>query len=355
MPRAKRTPGSRYRKPRTYRFGRRRGLSLPDLLAKLPNEESARAYLERILWPHGPVCPHCQYPQSQLGVVEGVLGIDHTPHKHIKANPEKRVRPGLWKCGRCSKQFTVTVGTIFEKTRVSLHKWLLAAFLFASSKKGMSAMQIHRTIGVTYKTAWFMLHRLRHAMARLTDRPTSHSDYTLLGGDGRAVEADEVYLGGRRTGVKSGFKGNKIAVVSVVERRGRVRSMSSERVTTATLDKALETVRDDSVLMTDDLSLYRGVDRVFLAHRCVIHSAKQYVNGTTHTNTVEGFFANLRRGLDGIYHHVGQETLDQYLGEFDFRYNTRGLTDDERFDQMLSRGRGRRMTYKPAKGLVDAA
>ena len=277
-----------------------------------------------IVWPKGPYCPKCG-------------GFD-------RITDVKGGRAGLRRCGPCKREFTVTVGTIFERSKVPLHKWFQAAHLMASSKKGMSAHQLHRTLRVTYKTAWFMEHRLREL----------HPDMPL-GGEGKTVEVDETYIGGKernkhrskRNNAGTGGIGKEIAF-SLVERGGRVRSHHVPTVTAKTLRPILQAqIHADTNVMSDD-----GGARVaheFERHQSVNHSIGEYVRGDVHTNTIEGYFSILKRGITGVYHHVSPQHLKRYLAEFDFRYNERaalGVTDEARADRLLGGIVGKRLTYR---------
>jgi len=298
--------------------------------------DKARAHLERTRWPHGPVCPHC-------GVVNEATAIKG-----------KSARAGLYQCnvGGCREQFTITVGTVFERSKVPLNKWLLATYLMASSKKGISAHQIGRTLGVTYKTAWFMCHRIREAM--------TEKDHPSMGGEGRTVEADETVIGGKeknkrlskRNPKNIGAVGKQI-VFTLVERDGRARSFHVANVTGATLNPILLTsVRRESVLMTDEAGQYRNVGKEFAAHGSVNHGKNEYVrkgDSSVHSNTVEGFFSLLKRGIIGTFHHVSEAHLKRYLAEFDFRYSHRsgvGVNDAMRTDEALRGIGGKRLTYR---------
>jgi transposase-like protein len=291
------------------------------------NEAAAFKYLESILWTDGPQCPHC-------GVVDRAGKLKG-----------KSTRIGLWKCYECRKQFTVKVGTVFEHGRIPLHKMLQATYLMCSSKKGVSAHQLHRTLEITYKTAWFLAHRIREAM-REGKMPGG------LGGDNRVVEADETYIGGKAKNVHRGKPvPKKEPVVSLVERDGRVSSHHVPVVKAKTLRPVLRSHIDrKSYLMTDEAMVYTGVGREFEGHGTVNHSIGEYVRGTFwHTNTVEGYFSILKRGLTGTYQHVSQQHLKRYLGEFDFRYNYRtalDVDDSERTETALSGIVGKRLLYR---------
>lgn len=289
------------------------------------DEEAAYSKLESVLWPYGPSCPHC-----------GAIG----DAVKVKANPEKKVRYGLWKCSGCKKQFTVTVGTVFESSHIPLHKWLQAAYLLCSSKKGISAKQIERTMQVTYKSAWFMMHRLREAMA-LTNPPR-------MGGDGMTVESDETYIG-RREGVRM-RRGtdHKIAVLSLVERDGKARSFNISKTSRSSVQDVLHRHLDEnSRLMTDEAAYYlNGIQAK--EHQTVHHASGEYARGDATTNTVEGFFSIFKRGMKGIYQHCDEKHLHRYLAEFDFRYSNRerlGVGDEMRTDVALAGAAGKRLTY----------
>lgn len=308
-----------------------------SILSKAYFHDEAAAFekLESLIWPDGPVCPHCG-------------GYDRI--SKIAANPEKRVRLGLHKCGQCKKQFTVKVGTVFESSHVKLNLWFQCVYLMTSSKKGISAHQLHRTLGVTYKTAWFMAHRVREAMLDMRMSP--------MGGEGKFVEVDETFVGGKeknrhkskRATKRLGGNWGKETVFSLVERGGNVRSRHVVSVTAKTLLPILKAhVEPDTLLVTDDAGQYRHMKRDFPAHETVNHSAQEYVRGQVHTNTIEGYFSILKRGITGTYHHVSQQHLARYLAEFDFRYNSRsavGVGDEVRADRAMYGVVGKRLTYK---------
>ncbi len=309
---------------------------------RFQNEDAAREHLEALHWPEGPTCPHC-----------GSLAATRLPPqkgRKTKAHPEGAIRKGVVQCNDCREQYTVTIGTVFESSKVGLHKWLYVNHVLCSSKKGTSAHQIARNIGVSYKTAWFMMHRIREAMKDVDSGP--------LGGFGSTIEADETYVGGKAKNRKAKFARNKVGrasnfadkqpVVSLVERGGKVRSFHVAKVTGETLRSILVTNADRaSWLMTDDHSGYKTVGEEFTGHGVVKHSLGEYVRkGVFHTNTIEGFFSLLKRGIIGTYHHVSEQHLHRYTTEFDFRYNTRSLNDFERADENLLGAIGKRLTYR---------
>ena len=285
--------------------------------------DKAREHLEALNWPNGPVCPHC----GESDRVHRLNGKSH--------------RAGLVQCNACLKNFTVTVGTVFERSKIPLNKWLLATFLLASSKKGMSAHQLHRMMGVTYKTAWFMCHRIREAMKASPDGP--------LGGPNTVVEADETYVGGKAKNRATRKPAAKKAVVALVERDGNVRSFHVANVNAKHLRALIVTNVDRaSHLMTDESMVYTTVGREFAGHSVVNHSARQYVThgGFKHSNTAENFFSIFKRGIIGTYHHMSEAHLARYASEFDFRYNTRKISDRQRSDLALQGIVGKRLTYR---------
>ena len=305
------------------------------------DEAKAREWLESLLWPEGPICPHC----GLIGCATALRGKTH--------------RAGLWKCKGCDKQFTVTVGTLFERSHIPLNKWILVFHLMVGSKKGVSAHQIHRMLELTYKTAWFMCHRIREAMSDGKLAPP-------LGGMSRTVEVDEAYIGGKegnkhaskRSPGRQGGKG-KAPVVALVERGGRVRSFHLPVVDAKNLKPMLAAQIDHkSFLMTDESTVYLPIGEVFRGHGSVNHSAGEYVRGIFyHTNTVESYFAILKRGVNGVYHHVSQQHLHRYLSEFDFRYSNRsklGVEDTERMERAAKGIVGKRLTYRRASGAEEA-
>jgi transposase-like protein len=291
------------------------------------DEDAARKHLEAIRWPCGPVCPHC-------GSVK---------------KPYTTKREGKYRCSEkeCRKDFTVKVGTVFEASHIPLHKWLLAAYLLCSSKKGMSSHQLHRTLEVTYKTAWFMTHRIREAMRTGTFSP--------LGGTGKVVEADETYIGRKDGTVKArGGYHHKRAVLSLVERGGEVRSFHVDRaIVRDVVPIVRKNVRRESILATDESNLYTKLGKEFAEHVAVEHGIGEYVRDEAHTNTIEGFFSIFKRGFKGIYQHCGEQHLHRYLAEDDFRYNNRsrfGIEDARRADIALAGIEGKRLTYRRVNG-----
>ena len=306
------------------------GLNLSKLAKYFSDEDAARALLEDMRWgKDGAVCPHCG----------GADPYTLTP----KATSKKPGRKGLYKCRACRKQFTVTVGTIFEDSHIPISKWLLALHLLASSKKGISAHQLHRNLGISYKGAWFMAMRLRYAM--MNGGPMAD----LLQG---TVEADETYIGARdKRGTKRGRPGSdshKTPVVAIVERgTGKVRAMPMPRVTGNNLRAMLNAhVSTSATIMTDEFSSYLPAAASFKNHITVNHGKGEYVRGDAHTNTVEGFFSLLKRGINGIYHHVSRGHLARYCDEFAFRYEHRKVSDGQRTKMLVARAEGKRLTYQ---------
>ena len=284
--------------------------------------EKAREHLEAINWPEGPFCPHC-------GETENV---------HRLAG--KSTRPGLIQCNSCLKNFTVTVGTVFERSKIALNKWMLATYLLSASKKGMSAHQLHRMLGVTYKTAWFMMHRIREAMKPSNPEP--------LGGPGKVIESDEAFVGGFKKKRLSGKVAPKKKIVTLVERGGRARSFHITHIDHTNIRAALVTnAHRSSVLMTDDARFYNSIGREFAAHGTTLHSNREFSRGDGHhSNTAENFFSILKRGVVGTYHHWSEAHIHRYLAEFDFRYSTKDISDRERADQALAGIVGKRLTYR---------
>lgn len=311
-------------------------MATTDLTAKIFHDEgAARAHFEALRWPQGPVCPHC-------GVVDNATEMKG-----------RTTRPGLYKCKEreCRKPFSATMGTVYERSHIPLHKWLLATHLMVSSKKGISAHQLFRMLGFgSYKTAWFMAMRIREAMNPAAPPP--------IGGDGKVVEVDETYIGGKESnkhankrGAKNDAFGAKQAVLTLVERDGSARSFHVANVTAKTLRPIIaKTASKASHLMTDGARMYPAVGREFSAHSVVDHAAGEYVrHGFHHSNTVENFFSILKRGITGTFHHVSEAHLARYLCEFDFRYSNReglGVTDAMRAAEAVKGVVGKRLTYR---------
>ncbi len=312
-------------------------------LPHFQDPDKAREYLEALRWANGVACPHC-----------GSLG------KHLTLAGSKNYRPGLRKCADCYEQFTVTVGTVFERSKIGLHIWLQAVHWMCASKKGISAKQLERMLGVTYKTAWFMAHRIREAMKTNPDG--------LLGSGGGTVEADETYWGNmpRSKVAKLEAKNkphghlsggwHKEKIVSLVERGGNVRTehVRVRMLNKETLKEILDrNVSKDAHLMTDESKLYNKLGKEYASHQTVNHKNGEYSREGVTTNTVEGYFSILKRGLVGTFHSVGEQHMQRYCTEFDFRYNTRislGVDDVQRFNIALKGIEGKRLTYRRLDG-----
>jgi transposase-like protein len=290
------------------------------------NEEAAYKWVESRVWPEGPICPHCG-------------GIDR-----ISPMKGKSTRIGAYKCYQCRKPFTVKVGTVFEASHVSMRLWLQAMFLMCSSKKGISSNQLHRTLGVTLKTAWFMSHRIREAMKVVGVGP--------LGGSGAVIEADETFYGQVEGEPKRRGTGHKHVILSLIERGGSARSFHVEGTRIADIAPVLRAnVKSESTLMTDEGTYYREVGREFARHDSVKHKEDEYVRGDAHTNTAEGFFSIFKRGMTGVYQHCSERHLHRYLSEFDFRYSNRvklGIDDVARTELAIKGIVGKRLTYRTA-------
>ncbi|MHA1343772.1 MAG: IS1595 family transposase [Promethearchaeota archaeon] len=286
-------------------------------------EDEAREYLEKIRWSGNIACVHC-----------GSMAVYKL---NPKPNSKRPVRKGVYKCKDYRKQFTVTVGTIFEGSHVPLRKWLIAIALICASKKGISVHQLHRMLGITYKSAWFIAHRIRYAMTK------NNADEKLNG----IVEADETYIGGKSKGKRGHGAKKKTAVFTLIERKGNVHSQIAERITSKNLKNVIrKNVDFNSIMITDDFSSYIGLDKEYKEHYIIKHSEKEYVRGNVHTNTVEGYFSILKRGINGIYHRVSKKHLNFYLKEFDFRYNFRKLKDEMRTDLAINGFEGKRLYYR---------
>ncbi|HZT95557.1 MAG TPA: IS1595 family transposase [Chloroflexota bacterium] len=308
-------------------------LTLDQVTKIAASERAAYDFTESVLWPHGPVCPHC-------GTVN-----------HAYLLPNQKTRTGrlserkLWKCGetKCRKQFTVTVGTVMEGSKIPLSKWVLAFNLFCAGKNGISSTELERQLGITHEAAWFMAHRIRYALVQQHSEP-------LTG----IVEADETWVGGVLKGKGRGkgvFAQNKTPVVTLVERGGEVRSRTVPTIDGSNLGDALrDNVAQSAVLMTDTNPGYRKPGRMFRGHESVDHNNDEYVRGkgprAPHVNTAEGYFSQLKRSIDGTHHSVSKQHLQRYATEFDHCYNTRKQSDTERMVGAISRTRGKRLKYE---------
>lgn len=301
------------------------------------NEKAAYEFVEKKLWADGRVCPHC-------GTIDNSKKLEG-----------KSTRIGVYKCRDCRKPFTVKVGTIFESSHIKLHIWLQAIFLVSSSKKGISSNQLSRVLGITLKSAWFLSHRIREAM--------KDNGFSPLGGEGMIVEADETYFG-KKSGAtpetrtsgqpfskrKGDARIQKRAIVSLVERGGKVKSFHVDRADKATVASiVVNNVAKESHLHTDESRLYTGADAHVAEHHSTNHGSGEYVRGNVHSNSVEGFFGIFKRGMKGVYQHCGENHLHRYLSEFDFRYNNReklGYNDQDRATALLKGVVGKRLTYQ---------
>lgn len=286
------------------------------------DEAKANAHIEASRWPDGAFCAHC--------------GSTHVTRMGGKT------QAGMFQCNDCREKFTIRTGTVMERSHVPLHKWLLATHIMAASKKGMSAAQMARMIGVTYKTAWFLCHRIREAM-------DGADNGAALGGEGKVVEADETYVGGKAKNRATRKPAAKKAVVALIDREGKARSFHVANVNAKTVRGLIvANVDRASHLMTDESHVYTSVGREFNGHSVVNHSAKQYVTtgGFKHSNTAENFFSIFKRGVIGTYHHMSEAHLGRYCREFDLRYNTREMTDTERAAVIVKGMEGKRLTYR---------
>lgn len=293
------------------------------------DEAAAYELLESVIWPNGPICPRCQ--------------------EQARITPVKGGRIGLYRCGPCKRQFTVKVGTVFESSHVPLNQWLQAVYLMVSSKKGISSHQLMRILGCQYKTAWFMTHRIREAM-----RAPAWPLATKLGGEGAVLEADETFVGGKAENRAYGPIPPKQAVFALVERNGTIRSFHVPNVTAANLAPIIARhAHADSRFMTDEAPMYIRSGKWFAEHQTVNHAAKEYVRDDAFTNTLEGAFSILKRGIYGVYQHVSEAHLHRYLSEFDFRYSyrmKRGFDDKARMVKALQGIIGKRLMYRPVSG-----
>jgi len=313
-----------------------------DLTNPIYNDEDAAwAHFEAIRWPHGPVCAHC----GSIGNAAKLAG--------------KSTRKGVYKCRDCRKPFTATLGTVYERSHIPMHKWMLATHLMAASKKGMSAHQLFRMLGFgSYRTAWFMAHRIREAMTDTTPGP--------LGGDGKTVEVDETFLGQQGYKFVSGKgweqkrgTGDMMKIVTLVERGGRARSVKIDRLKVADVRRVVfANLHRESHLMTDEANHYKRLGKQYLSHQTVDHGAKEFGRGDVSTNTVEGFYSIFKRGMKGVYQHCGEQHLHRYLAEFDFRYSNRialKVDDTERARRAVAGAVGKRLMYVQPGGGRQAA
>jgi transposase-like protein len=292
----------------------------------LQDEAAAYAWVEARIWPDGPVCPHCG-------------GVDR-----ISKMGGKSTRIGAYKCYQCRQKFTVKIGTVFEDSHVPMRLWLQAMYLLCSSKKGISSNQLHRTLGVTLKTAWFMSQRIREAMRTVGLAP--------MGGPGTIVEIDETFIGNKADMPKRRGFAHKHAVLSLVERGGKVRSFHVEGTSAAHLVPILRAnIAKETAIVTDEAGQYAHLNKEFESHEYVNHSAGEYGRGPVHTNTVENFYSVFKRGMKGVYQHCSEKHLHRYVAEFDFRYSNRvrlGVDDVERTERALMGIVGKRLTYRTA-------
>ncbi|MBI4723538.1 MAG: IS1595 family transposase [Rhodomicrobium sp.] len=312
--------------------------------AHFQDEAAAFEFVESVVWPEGPVCPDCGN-KDKIYVLKGVRS------KPSKKHPEGVERHGLKKCGKCLKQFTVRVGTVFESSHLPSHQWLQAFHLMCSSKKGISANQLSRVLEVKLQTAWFVGHRIREAMR-------AGNLATTMGGAGKYVEADETFIGKKEGAeVKRGYS-HKMAALSLVERGGEVRSFQIDKADTETIKPIVDAnLRKESMLMTDEAKYYGPIGKEFKWHFTVCHSEEEYVRGAVHTNTLEGYFSIFKRGMKGVYQHCAEKHLHRYLAEFDFRYNNRiakGIDDKARAMKALEGVKGKRLTYRRTNEEINA-
>lgn len=295
------------------------------------DEAAALAFIEARIWPNGPTCPRCG-ETTRIGRLAG-----------------KSTKLGTCKCYACRKPFTVTVGTVMESSHIPLHIWLQAMHLMCSSKKGISTHQLQRTLGITLKSAWFLSHRIREAMKETRDLFTPP-----MGGAGKTVEADETYIGGKAHNRAYAPVPEKSPVMALVERDGKVRSFHVPNVTSSNLHPIIgRYVSAQSRLVSDESPIYTGIGWNFAAHDTVNHGEKEYVRDDVYTNTVEGYFSILKRGIYGCYFHVSEAHLKRYLAEFDFRYSNRaklGIDDAARTDLAIKGAKGKRLTYRTTSG-----
>jgi len=309
-------------------------LTLLSISKHYTTDEAAREYFESLRWPDGPYCPHCGNADT-----ERIYKV--TPNERAK------IRAGLYKCAECREGFTVTVGTVMEDTHIPLHKWLIAFYMMCASKTQVSALQLQRQLELgSYRSAWFMCQRIRYALK-------DHTPSDLLTG---IVEADETYIGGKKRGLGRAYKGNKTAVVSLIERGGRVRSQVVDSVNGKEITKVLRRhVAKEATLHTDESPIYVKPGLEYAGHQSVNHHIKEYVRYNRDgelvtTNTAEGFFGNSKRAISGTHKHISRKYTDLYFAELDHKYNTRKDTDGERTNNAVSRIAGKRLMLRKPKG-----
>ncbi|MBK6895899.1 MAG: IS1595 family transposase [Alphaproteobacteria bacterium] len=309
-----------------------------NLTDKIYNDEdAARIHLEAIRWPNGVICPICGGTDK--------IKPSKMKNKATKANPVPKEVRGYYHCGDCCDRFTVRTGMIYERSHIPLHKWVLATHLLCSSKKGMSAHQLHRMLGLTYKSAWFMAHRIREAMMETFGEP--------MGGEGESVQIDETYFGKKEVVTKRTIRGkpshsSKMSVVTLVS-KGKSRTFHVDTANVATIREILaKNVKQETALHTDESNLYKKVGQEYGDHKTVKHTAGQYVNKGVHVNSCENYFSIFKRGMRGVYQHCKEKHLQRYLNEFDFRYNSRDITDSDRALLCLKGAEGKRLTYRGA-------
>jgi transposase-like protein len=297
--------------------------------SRFTDEPAARKALEAVVWPNGPFCPHCgNADQDKIATVEG---------------KKRSHRPGLHYCNECKGQFTATIGTVFERSKIPLTKWWLAMHLIGSSKKGISSHQLHRMLGISYKSTWFMMHRIREAMRS--------GDLAPMGGVGGIVEADETFIGRKEGSIKRRGHGHKNAILSLVDRESKqVRSFHVDGTSAADIIPIIKAnVAKETAMMTDEGGHYFTLGDHFASHESVSHKSDEYVRGGVHTNTVEGYYSVFKRGMKGVYQHCSEKHLHRYLAEFDFRYSNRsaiGVEDVERVTKIAAGITGKRLTYR---------
>lgn len=312
-------------------------LTLMKIMGRFSTEEAAREYFEKVRWPNGAVCPHCG-------------NADQSRVYKVTANAAKKIRAGLYKCAECNDQFTVTVGTVMEDSHIPLNKWLIAFYIMCASKTQVSALQLQRQLELgSYRTAWFLCHRVRFALMDVLPADAMRG----------TIEADETYIGGKRRGVGGGYVGNKTPVVSVVERGGRVRSKVVNKVSEKSVAKILKAnVSPDANLNTDQSYLYKKIGKEFATHDVVNHSKEEYARHDLETgrlattNTVEGFFGNSKRAIDGTHHHISKKHTGLYFAELDYKYNTRKVSDGARTTQGIQGMSGKRLMLRKPKQKV---